>query len=212
MVVVAAPEPPKLADTVTAPVVPPPLNPVPAVTPVMSPPLSVSAAQAHPAPVHFRSWLSPQLVTSPRDALPLVAPPVSPPPTAATTSVMSPPLSASAEQAQAEPFHFATWPAEHPSVASRSSSTSSAKPAGLAFTPDQGTASALGVGLSSCRPDSVVKVPPLAPGRTPISMKRASPGKAAAPKSSETVNRPEATATSSTTSGGSSADPPAGTS
>ncbi len=41
---------------VAAPEVPPPLRPVPAVTAVMSPPLSASTAQAQAAPLHFATW------------------------------------------------------------------------------------------------------------------------------------------------------------
>src|SRR5262245_23697601 len=149
---------------------------------------------------------------SPRDAEPLLAPPARPPPGAATTSVMSPPLSASGAQAQAEPFHFATSSAAQARAPRASSSTSSAKSAGLPCTPDHGAASAFGVGLSSWRPDSGVKGPVLAPGRTPIARKRASPGNAAAPKSRDAVNNPAATATSSTVIGGSTGAPPAGTS
>ena len=97
-------------------------------------------------------------------------PPVSPVP--AVTPVMSPPLSLS---------------------------TSSANPAGLFATPDQGTAdakAAFGDGVSSWRPASVVYAPVLAPGRTRISSQRLLPANTA-PKSSDTVNRPFVTTTSS---------------
>ena len=48
IVLAADPLPARFALTVTAPVVPPPVRPVPAVTPVMSPPLSLSMSSENP--------------------------------------------------------------------------------------------------------------------------------------------------------------------
>ena len=201
--VVAEPDPAKSAASVTAPLVPPPVRPVPAVTPVTSPPLSASAAQVHADPLRFgicplaqARAPSPSSSAAQIQLVPLRF--ATCPVTHARVAIAS----SSAAQIHVDPLRFGIWFAAQASAASASSSTSSAKPAGLPWTPFQGAARAFGVGFSSCRPDSAAKAPVLAPGRTPIASQRASPRNAPAPKSSRTVKSPSSTATSSTTRAG----------
>src|SRR5262245_58909268 len=84
-------------------------------------------------------------------------------------------------------------------------STPFAKSAGLFVIFDQFTApaadanSAFGVGVNSCRGDSVVNEPVLAPDRTPSPGQRAFPAKGDASKSRFAKNRPFEAVTSSTT-------------
>ena len=211
--VAAEPDPAKSAASVTAPLAPPPVRPVPAVTPVTSPPLFASAAQVQVVPLSLgicpfeqASAPSPSLSAAQIQPAPLrfATCPV------AQARVAS--ASSSAAQIQPAPLRFGIWPAAQARPASASSSTSSANPDGFPWTPSQGAASAFGTAFSSWRPAMGVKAPVLAPSRTPTASQRASPWNAAAPKSSGTVNRPSSTATSSTTTAGSTGLPPAASS
>ena len=83
---------------------------------------------------------------------PVIVPPDRPAP--AATEVTVPPLLASAAQAQALPFHFATCPPPQTSPPSASLSVSSANPAGFPATPVHvvpALKSALGAAASSWR-------------------------------------------------------------
>ena len=74
---------------VTAPLVPPPVRSVPAVTPVMVPPL-VALAQTQAVAFHCNTWPVAQVLIRPRLRLPVLPPPVSPLPLAVVTPVMVP--------------------------------------------------------------------------------------------------------------------------
>src|SRR6185295_14539416 len=90
---------PARTDRVALPDAEPPVRPEPAVTPVMSPPLSLSSWHDQELPFDFRTWLLEQVCRA-RLTVPLDVPPMRPLPTAVLTPLIVPPLLSSAWHAQ----------------------------------------------------------------------------------------------------------------